>query len=122
MIEKLKAEDYQGLCEAVAAFNLPVFTDDERKAMDGDPKYNPKVGAAMMKAVVEKVPGKFTAEVELAGKEAVGSGFVRYLILQRFERVALVYTPTFYRTPRGWFLCELNYNTNIAAHLKPVMP
>jgi polyhydroxyalkanoate synthesis regulator phasin len=122
MMAKLKAEDYQGMMEAVRTFNGRIMSDEERKAADNSPAGDPKLGAGMIQALLEKGggPGKFTGEVEVIGKEGVGSGCVRYLLLQRFDRGGLVYKAIFYRTARGWWMSNLDYDTNLLNYLKPV--
>lgn len=62
--------------------------------------------------------GKPLGQVELIGRERVGTSFVRFSYLERYEHAALVWTITFYRGPERWQAVQLDWGGDVRPYFK----
>jgi hypothetical protein len=54
--------------------------------------------------------GKPLGQVELVCREKIGTSFVKYVYLERYEHSALVWAVTFYRDANAWRAAQLEWS------------
>jgi hypothetical protein len=57
--------------------------------------------------------GKPLGQVELVARERVGTSFVRYVYLERYEHGALVWTIASYRGVDGWKVAQVDWGGDV---------
>jgi hypothetical protein len=97
---KLKIDDPVGFNDVLTAAGLP-----HNKASFDQLK-------AFREGAVERI-GKPLGQVELVGKERVGTSFVKFVYLERYERTALVWSLTFYRDADGWKAVQIDWGGDV---------
>lgn len=107
VMERLKADDFAGmaaLLESKVIWPLPVSLETSFKKQ--------RETSALRY-------GKSLGEVEFVGKEVVGRSFVRYSYLERWERHAVVWRMTFYRSSSEWLCSDVSWDDNVYERFKP---
>jgi hypothetical protein len=99
-IAKLKVDDVVGFHDVLTTEGLPHHkaSFEQLRAF--------RLGA------IEKI-GKPLGQVELAARERIGTSFVKFIYLERYERSALVWSITFYRDQDGWKVSMVDWGGDV---------
>jgi hypothetical protein len=92
VIAFLKADDIHGMFGMLREKAFPPGLDLPQR----------EAAALQQRAAISMQLGAPLAEVELISKQKVGKSFVRYVLLERFERSGMLWYVTFYRGADGW--------------------
>jgi hypothetical protein len=101
----LKADDIHGMFGLLREKAFPPGLDLPQR----------EAAALQQRAAIGLQLGEPLAEVELVSKQKIGKSFVRYVLLQRFDRSGVLWYLTFYRGADGWRFYSITSTDQIDA-------
>lgn len=105
-MQRLRNKDLHGMfvvLQEVAAPNQQLNTERIDEAVEQLNK--------LRDAFAERF-GRSTGEVEFLRRETLGSSFMRFVYLERFERHVFIWRLTFSKSANQWNLFDLNWECN----------
>lgn len=105
IVDKLKADDIDGVFAIAKKYTI--LPENEASVIDQVAQQCKFSREAMIAKF-----GKPLGEVELVRTESLGKSLVRYVYLEKCERLAMTWQIDFYRGKDGWWIPQFSYQDN----------